>query len=180
MKINAPLLSLSALLFLTACKGRNNAGSTAEEKVTQQTTASNQPGALANQTKTYTAVISPDTAVLGKSREAVVKINSVSAVALQDPDGKDNGLELVFRLQLTNKTHIGEGSMIHVDYPDSRLQLDNGNNITCTSGTDFLRAEPEATSKEESWIYDVPAGARPKALNLFLDGTRVTVGVTLK
>ena len=66
-----------------------------------------------------------------------------------------------------------------VSYADSRLQLDNGTNITHDSGSDFLRAQPEATSKEESWTYKIPAGAKPTALNLFMDETRVSVGVAL-
>jgi hypothetical protein len=61
--------------------------------------------------------------------------------------------------------------------PDGK---DNGNNLTAATGTDFLRAEPEATSKEESWTYNLPAGTKPKALMLFLDGTRVSQGLTLK
>jgi hypothetical protein len=77
-------------------------------------------------------------------------------------------------------THIGEGSSISVSYSESRLELENGNNITAETGTDYLRAQPESTSKEESWTYKIPAGAKPKQLNLFMDDTRVSVAVTLE
>jgi hypothetical protein len=180
MKLNGRIAAITVLLFLTACKSKHQADSGSEVPVAHDNSSGEQPKEGANQTKQYTVQVTPDTAVLGKSREALVKITGATAVALQDPDGKDNGLEVVIHLQLTNKTHIGVGSPISVGYPDSRLQLDNGNNITCNTGTDFLRAEPEATSKEESWTYEVPAGVKPKALNLFMDGTRVTVEMSLK
>jgi hypothetical protein len=68
---------------------------------------------------------------------------------------------------------------VSVYYSYSRLQLDNGTNITHDSGSGNLNAQPEATSEEQSWVYKIPAGAKPTALNLFMDETRVSVGVAL-
>jgi hypothetical protein len=174
-------LVATALAF-TACKGdKKEEGS--ENAAAAQSSASapaeEQKSAPANQPKEYKVTVTPDSAILGKKKEALVKIAGATAIALTDPDGKDNGIELVIDLTLTNKQQIGEGQSIHVDYPDSRLQLDNGTNITCDKGTDYLRAQPEATSNKESWTYKIPAGAKPTALNLFSDGTRVSVGIAL-
>lgn len=176
-------LIATALVF-TACKGDKKEESGDNASATQSSSSSSSTPAeehkqAANQPKEYKVTFTPDSAILGKKKEALVKIASATAIALTDPDGKDNGIELVVKLTLTNKQAIGDGSSIHVDYPDSRLQLDNGTNTTCDSGTGYLRAQPEATSNEESWTYKVPAGVKPTALNLFMDGTRVSVGIAL-
>lgn len=173
---------IAFVLVFSACK---NDG---KKEETNETTGSSQPAAAteeqkpataANQPKEYKVTITPDSAILGKKKEALVKVTGATAMALTDPDGKDNGVELTFKLTVTNKSHIGDGSSVSVSYANSRLQLDNGTNITHDSGTDYLRAQPEATSKEESWTYKIPAGAKPTALNLFMDDTRVSVGVSL-
>ena len=175
------LLGLMAtVLVFAACKGgskKEEAGNTASTETPAG--SEEKKSAPANQPKEYKVTITPDSAILGKKKEALVKITGATAIVLTDPDGKDNGIELTFKLTVTNKTHIGDGSSVSVSYSDSRLQLDNGTNITHDSGTDFLRAQPEATSKEESWTYKIPAGAKPTALNLFMDDTRVSVGVAL-
>lgn len=172
----------ATVLVFSACKGgkKEESGdvSTATQSSTSGTPAEEKKSA-ANQPREYKVTFTPDSAILGKKKEALIKITGATAIVLSDPDGKDNGIELVVKLTLTNKQAIGEGSNIHVDYPDSRLQLDNGTNTTCDSGTDYLRAQPEATSKEESWTYKIPAGVKPTALNLFMDGTRVSVGIAL-
>lgn len=172
---------VATVLVFSACKGD---GKKEESSETAASTQSSGPSeekkpAAANQPKEYNVTITPDSAILGKKKEAFVKIAGATAIALTDPDGKDNGIELTVKLSVTNKTHIGDGSSVSVSYSNSRLQLDNGTNITCDSGTDFLRAQPEATSGVESWTYKVPAGAKPTALNLFMDDTRVSVSVAL-
>lgn len=134
----------------------------------------------AGNVKEYQVTFETDTALLGKQKNLLITLKGGTAIALQDQDGKDQGIELTIRLTLTNKSSIGTGSSDHVDYTDSRLQLDNGTNISAKTGTDYVRAEPEATSKEESWTYTLPAGTKSKALTLFKDDTRVVVGVTMK
>ena len=176
------LLSLiAAVLVFAACKGDSKKDETGDTNASAQTPAGSEEkkSAPANQPKEYKVTITPDSAILGKKKEALVKVIGGTAISLADPDGKDNGIELVLKFTVTNKTTIGDGSSVSVAYSDSRLQLDNGTNTTCETGTDFLRAQPEATSKEESWTYKIPAGAKPTALNLFMDGTRVSVNVSL-
>jgi hypothetical protein len=177
------LLSLiAAVLVFSACKGDSKKDETGDANSSAQTPAASSEEtkpAPANQPKEYKVTITPDSAILGKKKEALVKVVGGTAIAMTDPDGKDNGIELVLKLNVTNRTTIGDGSSVTVIYSDSRLQLDNGTNTTCETGTDYLRAQPEATSKEESWTYKIPAGAKPTALNLFMDGTRVSVNVSL-
>lgn len=177
-----PLLLMASLLVFAACKNDNKKAEGETGTSTEQTPAAGeeQKTAAANQPKEYKVIVTPDSAILGKSKEALVKVTGATAIALSDPDGKDNGIELTFKLTVTNKSTIGDSKSVSVSYADSRLELDNGTKITHDSGTDFLRAQPEATSNEESWTYKIPAGAKPKALNLFMDDTRVSVNVTLE
>jgi len=177
------LLGLMAtVLVFAACKGDSKKDENGNATASTETPAAGdekKPAAASNQPKEYKVSFTPDSAVLGKKKEALVKLVGGTAMVLADPDGKDNGIELVVRLTVTNKSAIGSGNSISVTYSDSRLQLDNGTNITCEKGTDYLRAQPEATSPEESWTFKIPAGAKPKALNLFMDETRVSVNVNL-
>ena len=180
MKRVITLALIATVLVFSACKGGKKEETSEATGSTQQTAAGEeQKPAAANQPKEYKVTITPDSAILGKKKEALVKVTGATAMALTDADGKDNGIEVSFKLTLTNRNKIGEGYGIHVDYPNSRLKLDNGTTITHDSGSDYLRAEPEATSKEETWTYKVPAGAKPTELNLFMDETRVSVGVSL-
>ncbi|HSC37658.1 MAG TPA: hypothetical protein VLD19_07305 [Chitinophagaceae bacterium] len=172
-------LIIMSSLFMFSCKSKNGNSSDQGETKTPETTTQDQKPGITSQPKTYKVVFSPDSALLGKKNEALIKITGATAVALQDPDGKDNGIELTVKLTVTNKEKISSSSNLHVDYPNSRLQLDNGTNTVCDTGTDFLRAAPESTSKEESWVYKIPAGTKPTALNLFMDDTRVSVSVSL-
>lgn len=172
--------TMASVLVLSACKGGDKKEATGENAASStSSTPAEESKQAANQPKEYKVVFTPDSAILGKKKEALIKITGATAMAMTDPDGKDNGIELVVKLQATNKEHINEGSSFSVSYSNSRLQLDNGTNVVCKTGTDFLRAQPEATGEEESWTFDIPAGAKPTALNLFMDDTRVTVGVAL-
>src|SRR5438034_8341247 len=148
------ILIASFLFTMTACKGKKAADN--QEPSTSAATenaATTKPAAgTANEPKKYTVVFTPDSLILGKKSEAFIKCIGGDAVELQDADGKSTGIQIDFKLRLTNKNHIGGGSNIHVDYTDARLQLDNGTSVVCDKGTDFLRAEPEA-SKEETWTF---------------------------
>ncbi|THU30378.1 hypothetical protein FAM09_29925 [Niastella caeni] len=172
---------MATVLVFSACKSDGKKEENNETNNATQTTAGGeeQKPAGANQPKEYKVTITPDSAILGKKKEALVKVKGATAIVLSDADGKDNGIEITFTLTLTNRGKIGDGSYLHVDYPNSRLQLDNGTNITHDSGSGYLEAQPEATSEEETWTYKVPAGAKPTALNLFMDETRVSVAVSL-
>jgi len=180
MKRVITLALIATVLVFSACKGGKKEETAEATGSTEQTSGSEEKKpATANQPKEYKVTITPDSAILGKKKEALVKVTGATAIALTDPDGKDNGIELTFKLTVTNKSHIGDGSGVTVYYSYSRLQLDNGTSITHDSGSGNLSAQPEATSNEESWVYKIPAGAKPTQLNLFMDDTRVSVGVSL-
>ena len=168
--------TIASVLVLAACKGGDKKEATSENATAATPAESKQ---ASNQPKEYKVVFTPDSAILGKTKEVFLKITGATAVAMSDPDGKDNGIELVVKIQGTNKQTIKDGSNWSVSYADSRLTLDNGTNVVCKTGTDYVRAQPEATGKEESWTYEIPAGAKPTALNLFYDDTRVSVSVAL-
>jgi len=172
------LVSLGTLAACSSNKTSESADSTSQSEQTEAS-ATEEAGGLSNQPRSYNVVITPDSALLGKQNNALVKVIGGTAVALQDPEGKDAGIELTLKLTVTNKSAIG-GNSVSVGYPDSRLKLDNGTNITADTGSDYLRADPESTSKEESWTYKLPAGTKPAALNLFMDETRVSVNVKLE
>lgn len=172
---------VATVLVFSACKGgkKEESGDNASATQSSSGAPAEEHKQAANQPKEYKVTFTPDSAILGKKKEALVHIASATAIVLTDPDGKDNGIELVVKLQATNKQTIKDGSSFSVSYADSRLALDNGTNVVCKTGTDYLRAQPEATGKEESWTYEIPAGAKTTALNLFYDDTRVSVSVTL-
>lgn len=179
------LITLAAgSLLIYSCKSKSgNNGFEIKDSVnaTQQTSSPTAASAEqpANAPKTYTVIFSPDTALLGKAKEALVKLIPVSATDLTDPDGKSLGIELVFKLSLTNKEKIG-GDEISVNTADFRLVLDNNTSISQKYGGNFS-CEPESTKESDSDItYRLPAGAKPKALNLFFDETRASVQLSLK
>ena len=185
MKRTKKIFVYSAAVLLTinlvACKGKSSQKET-DTAATETSTKEDDKKSVdkTNEPKNYKVVFTPDSALLGKNKEALVKITGSNAVALQNPDGKDIGMELSIKLTATNKDMIGQGNSVSVSYSDSRLALDNGTNITIDSGSDFLRANQEATSREETWTYKIPAGAKPTALNLFFNETRASVKINLE
>lgn len=166
-----------ATLALFSCKDKNkeaSGGETTTSSSEEKPASDNQP---ANEPKTYKVTFTPDTVYLGKDKEAFVKIKNAKAVALSDPDGKSEGTELSFDLEVTNKRAVG-GDNFFFKTNDFRLTLDNGNSITQdTGGGEGVDAE--STKDVKGIVYKIPAGTTPKSLNLFHNGTRVTVGVTL-
>jgi hypothetical protein len=137
------------------------------------------PASPANEPKSYSVTFGPDTASLGKNKEAGIKLLAGKATELADPDGKSEGTELSFKMSLTNKNKIG-GNSINVSPSDFRLVLDNNTSISRFNGSS-VSAEPEATKQSDDVItYRLPAGTKPKALNLFYDETRASVSVSLK
>jgi hypothetical protein len=167
-------------MALFACKDKakeEGSGDTTTPSAEQKTTeAESKPAA--NEPKTYKVTFTPDTVYLGKDKEAFVKIKNAKAVALQDPDGKSEGIEFTFDLDVTNKRTVG-GDALFFRTDNFRLQLDNGNNITQYTGSSS-GVDAESTKELKEIIYKIPADAKPKTLNLFHDGTRVGVAVTLE
>ncbi len=80
-------------------------------------------------------------------------------------------------MRCTNKSTLDNKKYFTVSPSDSRMELDNGTSITYRGGDGFNH-DAEA-SEESTWEFEVPAGAKPTKLNLFLDGTRVSVALSL-
>ena len=173
-----PILTIATFTVMYSCKGKNKdaaSDTTTTQEPAKKDEASSTP---ANEPKTYTVTFSPDTILLGKDKEAAVKVKNTKAVALSNPDGKDEGIELTFDLDVTNKNKIG-GHNIFFRTDNFRLTLDNGQNITQADGA-AEGIDPESTKELKGIKYKIPAGAKPKTLNLFHDETRASVGVELK
>jgi hypothetical protein len=174
------ILTFSLFIVLAACKAKDKS-SEADDKQNEQ----NGPAAeekkntvAASEPKTYQLVFAPDSVLLGKDKEAFIKILGGEAVELQDVDGKSTGMNIKIKLRETNRSSLDNKKFFGVYPGDARLELDNGTNVTSTSG-DGLSAEPEASTEAE-WVFETPAGTKPTKLNLFYDGTRVSVSITMK
>lgn len=166
------------LLAFASCKNKDkktvlSADSTAAAAPSAAST-SVPAGQVGNQPLNYNVTATPDSAVLGKKNEALVKITGGNAVALQDADGKATGMEVTLKLSVTNKSKVGNAIYFSVNYTDARLQLDNNNSVAPSNGSGKTSPEPEATTEAE-WTFTLPANTKPKKLSLFLDGTRVAV-----
>ncbi|WP_343689103.1 hypothetical protein [Chitinophaga sp.] len=171
----------SIAIFFAACKSKTtseNADSSANTTTSTTEPANNGSNTPANEPKSYTVTFSPDTAILGKKKEAFIRLKNGKAVELYDNEGKVTGTELTYEIELTNKNKVGENS-IFVNPNDFRLTLDNGTNITHDS-YNSVSADAESTKSSEDNKFRLPAGTKPKTLNLFMDETRVSVGVELK
>ncbi len=179
-------LSLFAgLVYVEACKGKEKK----EEPTTTTTNSDTKPEPTpapnptttttpTNEPKTYTIVVTPDTAVLGKSKEAFVKIKNLKAVELSEPDGKSTGIEISYDIELTNRNKIG-GYSVQVVPNDFRLELDNGTKIS-HQNYNSVSTPAESTASSTGNIFRLPAGTKPTALNLFYDETRVSLKMELK
>jgi len=178
------LVGVMAVALLFSCKSKSDksadtavSDSTAVTTTTTETeTKTTEP--VGNAPKSYVVTFAPDSAVLGKQQEVALKVLPGNATELSDPDGKAEGLELTFKISLTNKNKIG-GHTVGVSPSDFRLLLDNNISVSQQNGS-YISAEPESTKESESITYRIPAGAKPKSLKLFNDETRASVDVILK
>ena len=179
-KLLFALAILSGILFFNSCKGKTD-GTEATPAGTATETSdapTPEPGTV-TEPKSYAVIATPETILLGKNKEASVKILNIKAVDLSDPDGKSLGIQLSYQLELTNKNPIGEGS-IQIDPDKFRLELDNGTKISHDDYTS-VSADAESTkATSRDCIFKLPAGTKPAALNLFYDETRVSVKIEMK
>ena len=180
--LNSTIISFT-VLALASCGNSKKGATSGDSTVTPTTeTPAATPSTSAeapkkeNAPETTAYVASPDTAILGKSREAFVKVVSANAVSLQDADGKSTGSELTVKLSITNKSKLDNKKFFSLPSSDARLELSNGNAITSTRADGSSSPEPESTT-EATWVFSLPADAKATKLNFFLDGTRVSVGL---
>ena len=102
---------LFGLVLLNSCKKDNkveetNGTETSIPTETSSESSTNQEVLTATEPKSYNISIAPgtpETILLGKNKEASVKILNLKAIELSDPDGKSLGIQLSYQLELTNK-----------------------------------------------------------------------------
>ncbi len=173
---------LSGLISFNSCKQKE---STVDTQTTdavsteKNTTAQETDAETISQPKTYQVIATPDTVLLGKNKEALVKLINLKAVELSDPDGKVTGIEMSYGIELTNKNSVAQGGYIQLDVSKFRLVLDNGSKIS-HDNYNGLSASADETKTVEGNTFKLPAGTKPVSLNLFYDETIVNVKLDLK
>jgi hypothetical protein len=184
--LSSAIISFSVLALSSCGNSKKGAGSGDSSAVTTTTEApvttapaSTEAPKKENAPETVAYTAAPDTAILGKSREAFVKVVDANAVSLQDADGKSTGSELTIKLSVTNKSKLDNKKFFSLPSSDARLELSNGNAITSTRTDGSSSPEPESTT-EATWVFSLPANTKATKLNFFLDGTRVSVGLKEK
>lgn len=168
---------LSLLTFTYSCKSSKKQDDTNAQSSTQLNDVEPSSAPASTDTKIYTVTASPDSTFLGKNKEALLKLKDMKAIDLSDPDGKNTGMELTYKIELTNKNAIG-GDNIGLNTSDFRLELDNGNKVSPASV--FVNANADETKLSDEDKFEIPAGAKPVSLNLFYDQTRASIKLDLK
>ncbi|WP_231426550.1 hypothetical protein [Pedobacter sp. Leaf250] len=170
------LISLGVISLSSCGNSSKDKSDDADTTITKSETIIKHGAKAENGPETFNYTVSPDTAVLGKAKEALVKVVEATSVKLQDAEGKSTGSELTVKLLITNKSTLDAKKYFSVSASDARLQLDNGISVPGTKENGSAEPEPEA-STEALWKFQIPADANPSKLNFFLDGTRVSVGI---
>lgn len=179
-KIFISVIVISAVVFFS-CKGKTEQKEDTKVLTTETAPINNpEPAkpAAEGTMASLTAVATPDTVVLGKNREALVKIINLKAVPLNNPEGANTGVELTYNLEVTNRNKIGGGS-VYINPKDFRLLLDNGNKIT-HDNYKTVNVDPESTNSSENNKFLIPAGRKPVSLNLFFDETSASIKLNIQ
>jgi hypothetical protein len=171
------ILLLSGIMAIYSCKDRQKKEDENKTTTSQPATEANSENSPSAETKTYVVTVLPDTVSLGKNKEAFIKIKDLKAIELSNPDGTSAGIELSYKIELTNKNAIG-GSSVGLPTTDFRLTLDNGNKVAPSSI--YVGAAPEVTQLSDIDKFIIPAGTKPVALNLFFDQTKASIKLEIK
>jgi len=183
-KITLTLLTLCVgVQVLISCSSNKsdetNADSSSVASSSTSTAPAENPVKAENGPAGYEVTSMPDSAVLGKNREALVKIKGANVVELMDADGNSIGSELTVKLSLTNKSTLDDKIFFSVSASDARLELDNKVSVPSSGSDGTSNPDPESTS-EVTWKFTLPANTKPAKLNFFMDGTRVGVNLMPK
>ncbi|MDQ2752056.1 MAG: hypothetical protein M3R72_03440 [Bacteroidota bacterium] len=120
----------------------------------------------------------PDSAVVGKKNEIIIKVKNFKAVTLSNPDGKVTGMELTYDIQATNRNPVGSG-LVTINPSDFRLELDNGTKISHDSYNSF-NVDGDATASSTDNIFKLDPGTKPVALDVFYDQTRGVIKLNIQ
>lgn len=163
---------------LVSCSSDKKAENQTDSSTTTVTAESPAPATekSENAPAAYKVIATPDSAILGKEREALVKVTGINVVELSDAEGKSTGAELTLDLTLTNKSTLEKQKFFSVPSSDARLELDNKTLIPADNSNGDSSPQPESSSTAV-WRFTLPPNTKPVKLNFFLDGTRVSVNL---
>jgi len=122
------LAILSAGVIVFSSCSNSSKDKPADTTITKTETTVTVPAKPENAPETIEYSIMPDSAVLGKLKEALVKV--ASAMELKGAEGKATGSELTLNLQVTNKSTLEAKKLFSVSSSDARLELDHRTSIT--------------------------------------------------
>jgi len=169
---------VTALVTIYSCKQNKKQDEQANQTTASPSATETKPASTTTtEPKTFNVAAIPDSVSLGKNKEAFIKIKDLKAIELSNPEGQATGIELTYKIELTNKNAIG-GDAVGIATSDFRLELDNGNKIAPSSV--YVNAKPDATNLSDDDKFTIPAGAKPTALNLFYDQTRASIKLQIK
>ncbi len=176
-KINITILSIFlATQLFTACNSDKKSADESDSKVSADTEISSNNSSVP---MNYIVNATPDSVLLGKQSEALVKVGEMKVVELVDEEGKSTGAELTVNLSITNKSSLDKKLYFTIEASNARLELDNG--VSLPSSRSEGNTSPEAESTSEAiWKFTLPANTKPAKLNFFFDGTRVGVVLSKK
>lgn len=170
-----------ALFFSLSVASLSSCNSNKEGKQTDSASVAKEDNTDSKKTEnepaSYKMTAMPDSAILGREKEALVKVKDMQVVELMDADGKSTGSELTVQLSVSNKSTLDKKKFFSISSSDARLELDNNTSIPTSSSEGSTNPEAESTS-DATWKFKLPADAKPVKLNFFLDGTRVGVNLT--
>lgn len=178
-KILIASILLSVLVSFTSCKKKETIVDTQTTSTEANKSTPAAGSEMASEPKTYKVTATPETVLLGKDKEASVKLLNLKAVELSDPDGKVTGIEMSYGIELTNKNTIAKGGYIQLDLSKFRLVLDNGSKISHDNYSS-ITVNADETKSIEGNTFKLPAGTKPVSLNLFYDETIVNVKLELQ
>jgi hypothetical protein len=181
-KINLTLLTLCiGVQVLTSCSSdkqeENNADTATVAASSTSPSTAEKVEKTENGPASYEVTAMPDSAILGKDREALVKIMDVNVLELTDADGNSTGSELTVKLSVTNKSKLDAKKYFTLDPSEARLELDNKISVPYSDSSGNTSPQAESTS-ESTWTFTLPANTKPAKLNFFMSGTRVGVNLS--
>lgn len=180
LKKNRPVLFLLVMsLAIISCSSDKRGEAETDSLVSSKSAVIKEPEKPVSSAAPTIYYAIPDTALLGKSFLAKVKVNSISVILLQNPQGKTTGSEATVDLSIINKSTLANKKFFSVSPGEARLELDNGQLVPVAGNTGKTDPGPEKTSNAE-WKFDLPANTVPKKLQLDLDGTKVSLTLQTK
>lgn len=112
---------VTALVTIYSCKQNKKQDEQANQTTASPSATETKPASTTTtEPKTFNVAAIPDSVSLGKNKEAFIKIKDLKAIELSNPEGQATGIELTYKIELTNKNAIG-GDAVGIATSDFRL-----------------------------------------------------------